>query len=243
MNFYKAKKFLLILLLRIFQKLYMFPPFPCLGTILAPSCPAGCQPSPSPPLLSVSVVAVSFHLFSRSTTAPMPFCAPDPAPSPSKSGPGTRSSPSAASRPAWLQTPSRAARVAASDCRVRAKAVLPQPSGSHFQTRYCLHHPLRRPPKQSRNCFPTRRGGFCTPGTGGVFTVSTEVVPVPSTGTATEIRPLTSSPSSRGQSSGEPCGDLPTPLVDGQTSWVYPSIPIQSLYVSGYITVNKLLLL
>jgi hypothetical protein len=38
------------------------------------------------------------------------------------------------------------------------------------------------------------------------------------------------------------CGDLPTPLVNGQTSWVYPSIPVQSLYISCYVTVNKLVL-
>jgi hypothetical protein len=38
------------------------------------------------------------------------------------------------------------------------------------------------------------------------------------------------------------CGDLPTPLVDGQTSWVYPSIPLQSLYISCYVTDNKLVL-
>jgi hypothetical protein len=40
------------------------------------------------------------------------------------------------------------------------------------------------------------------PGTGGAITGSTDVVHVPSTGTATEVGPLTSSPSSRGQSSG-----------------------------------------
>jgi hypothetical protein len=34
----------------------------------------------------------------------------------------------------------------------------------------------------------------------------------------------------------EQCGDLPTPLVDSQTSWVYPSIPVQSLYISCIVT-------
>jgi hypothetical protein len=34
------------------------------------------------------------------------------------------------------------------------------------------------------------------------------------------------------------CGDLPTPLVDGQSSWVYTSNPVQSLYISCYVTVN-----
>ncbi len=37
------------------------------------------------------------------------------------------------------------------------------------------------------------------PGTGSTFTVSTEAEPVPSTGTTTEVRHLTSSPSSWGQ--------------------------------------------
>jgi hypothetical protein len=57
-------------------------------------------------------------------------------------------------------------------------------------------------PRQSRNRFPTRQGGFCTPGTGGAFTVSTVTVPVLSMGTATEIRPLTYSPSSHGPELG-----------------------------------------
>ncbi len=65
----------------------------------------------------------------------------------------------------------------------------------------------RRPPsgaatRRSRNRFPTSRGGFCMSGTGGAFTGATDAVPVPSMGTAKEVRPLTSSPSSRGQSSG-----------------------------------------
>jgi hypothetical protein len=28
------------------------------------------------------------------------------------------------------------------------------------------------------------------------------------------------------------CGDLPTPLVDGHTSWVYSSNPVLFLYIS-----------
>jgi hypothetical protein len=47
----------------------------------------------------------------------------------------------------------------------------------------------------SWNRFPTWRGGFCVPGTGGAITGATDAVPVPSTGTATEVGPLTSSPS------------------------------------------------
>ncbi len=122
----------------------MFLLFPCLGTILAPSCPASCQPSSSPPPSSGPVVAASSYLSSRSVTAPTTFCAVDPAPSPSESGPGTRSSPSAASRSARQRTLSLAARVTAADRRVRAQAALPQPSGSRFQTRWSLRLLLRR---------------------------------------------------------------------------------------------------
>jgi hypothetical protein len=50
--------------------------------------------------------------------------------------------------------------------------------------------------------FPTRRGGFCTPGTSDAFTASTDTVPIPSTGTAQKVGPLTSSPPSRSQSLG-----------------------------------------
>jgi hypothetical protein len=49
-----------------------------------------------------------------------------------------KSSPSAASRPAWQRTPSLAARVTTIDRRVRTQAGLPQPSGSRFQTRWFL---------------------------------------------------------------------------------------------------------
>jgi hypothetical protein len=64
-------------------------------------------------------------------------------------------------------------------------------------------------------------------------------VPIPSTGTATEVGALTSSPPGRGQSSG---GALWTPAYtpgDGQTSWVYPINPVKHLYISCYVTVNK----
>jgi hypothetical protein len=111
----------------------------CLGTILAPSCPASCQPSCSPPPSSGSVGAAWFHPFSRSTTAPTRFCAAAPAPSPSESGRRTRWLPSAALRLAQLRTPHLAARVAAADRRARAQAVLPQPIGSCSQTRWSLH--------------------------------------------------------------------------------------------------------
>jgi hypothetical protein len=91
---------------------------------------------------SGSIWAVWSHLSSCSMTGPMPFCTVAPAPSPSESGPRTRSSPSAASRPAWPRTPSLAARVAAADSWVRAQAVLMQSSGSCSQTPLFLHLPL-----------------------------------------------------------------------------------------------------
>jgi hypothetical protein len=101
--------------------------------------------------------------------------------------------------------------------------------------------------RRSRNRFPTRRGGFCTPGTGGAFTGATDAVPVPSTGTATEVGPLTSSPPSQGQSSG---GALWTPAYTPgrrsdqlgvlQQHW---TVHVQCLYISCYVTVNKPVLL
>jgi hypothetical protein len=64
----------------------------CLGTILALTYPASCQPSCSSPPSSGSIRAALFHPFSRSTTAPTPSL--------SESGRETRWSPSAAFRPA-----------------------------------------------------------------------------------------------------------------------------------------------
>ncbi len=222
MNSCKMKKFLLILLSKIFQKLWMFLLFLCLGTILVPSCPASCQPSSSPPPSSGSIMAESSHLSSRSMTAPTPLCAMDPAPSPSESGPGRghRHQPPkglhGCGRWAWQPaSPQQTAGFAPRrPCRNQAGLIF-RPAGififfSGTATRW------------SWNYFPTWLGSFCTPGTSGA---STDAVPVPSTGTATEVRPLTSSPSSQGQSSGEPCGELPTSLVDWQTSWVYPYQP------------------
>jgi hypothetical protein len=136
----------------------------CLGTILAPTCPASCQPSCSPPPSAGSVGAAWFHPFSCSTTAPMQSCAAAPAPSPSESGRGTRWLLSAASRLARPQTPCLAAGIAVADRRVRTQAVLPQPSGSRFQTRWFLHLQFRCRHETVLEPFsyPSRR--FCTPG-------------------------------------------------------------------------------
>jgi hypothetical protein len=84
--------------------------------------------------------------------------------------------------------------------------------------------------RRSQNRFPTRRGGFCMPGTGSALTGATDKVPVSSTGTAKEVGPLISSPSSRGQSSG---GALWTPAYIpsyGQTSRMYSSNPGRYMY-------------
>ncbi len=59
------------------------------------------------------------------------------------------------------------------------------------------------------------------PGTGSAFTASTDMVPVPSTGTAQEVRPLTSCPYSRGQSSGGALWRAGYTPCDRLTSWVY----------------------
>jgi hypothetical protein len=122
----------------------MFLPLLCLGTILAPTCPASCQSSCSSPPSSGSVGAAWFHPFSHSTTAPTWSCAAAPAPSPSESGHRTRWLLSAALRLARPRTPRLAARVAAADCRARAQALLPQPSESRFQTRWLLRLLLHR---------------------------------------------------------------------------------------------------
>jgi hypothetical protein len=120
-----------------------------------------------------------------------------------QSGRRMRWLPSAALRLARPRTPRLAARVSAADRRACAEAVLPQPSGSCFQTHWFLRLLLFNgaATRRSWNHFPTQRGGFCTPGTGGAFTASTNTVPVPSAGTAREVGPLTSSPS-QGQSWG-----------------------------------------
>jgi hypothetical protein len=144
MNFCKMMNFQLTPLSKNFPKPCMFLPLLCLGTILAPSYPASCQPSCSPPPSSGSVWEAWFHPFSRSTTAPTRSCAAAPDPSPSESGRGTRWLLSAASRLAQPRASRLAARVAAVDRRARAQAVWPQPSGSRSQTRWSLHLPLHR---------------------------------------------------------------------------------------------------
>jgi hypothetical protein len=174
--------------------------FPCPGTIPVPSCRPSCQTSRCVPPLYGYIEAASSRLSSAPTTTPMTSCRGGPTPSPSVSGRGMRSSPSAASRPAQKRTPHLEVRDAVADrwaprrSRRHQPGLVCRPAGfSNFFSGAAM--------RRSRNRFPTQRRGFCTP-RGGAFTASTDAVPVLSTGTATEVRPLTSSPSSRGQSSG-----------------------------------------
>jgi hypothetical protein len=71
------------IIVKIFSKPCRFLLLLCLGTILAPTCPASYQPSCSSPSSSGSVGAAWFHPFSRSMAAPTWSCAAATAPSPS----------------------------------------------------------------------------------------------------------------------------------------------------------------
>jgi hypothetical protein len=183
----------------------------CLGTIVASSCPASCQPSSSPSPSSGSIAAVWSRLSTCSTTAPMPFCVVAPAPSPSELGHKTRSLPSAASRPARQWTPSLAARDAVADRRVGAQAALLQPSRSCFLTCWFLHLPLWR-------CHKTVPELFSYPARRFLHTRDRRRLHRHSTCPVNRHhqRGWTSDLSSfqqRPEVGGEPCGELPTPLV------------------------------
>ncbi len=220
----------------------MFLPLLCLGTILAPSCPASCQPSCSPSLSSGSVGEDWFHQFSCSTKAPTRSCATAPLLHHQSwvAGQGGRCQLSLglhdhghhAWQPASLwQTAGLAPK---QSCHNQAGLVF-RPAGFFAfsfigaTTRWSLNH------------FPTRRGGFCTPGTGGAFTASTNTVPVLSAGTAQEVGPLTSSPS-WGQSSGGALWKAVYTPGDGQTSPAYSGQSVQCLYINHLLSVNKLVL-
>jgi hypothetical protein len=133
-NFCKMTNFQLTPLSKNFPKPCMFLLLLCLGTILAPICPASCQLSYSLPSSSGSVEAAWFHHFSCSTTAPTQSCAAAPAPSPSEPGCMTRWSQACTAAEATHGNLRRHGRLP-----VRTQAVLPQPSGSRFQTRWFLH--------------------------------------------------------------------------------------------------------
>jgi hypothetical protein len=113
--------------------------FPCPGTISVPSCQLSCQMSCWAPPLSGCNAAGASHLSTAPMTAPMPACGGGPAPSPSGSGRGTRSSPSAASRPARKRMPHLAVCDATAIRRASDLAVPPPRTGSRLQTRLFLH--------------------------------------------------------------------------------------------------------
>ncbi len=186
----------------------------------------------------------------RSNSAPMLSCGVDPSPSPSGSGPGTRSSPSATSRPAWKRTPCVAVRDAAADCWASAKAVLPPPSISRFQTRWILHLLL------PMHCQPMVQELFFWSRTSFLHTLDQRRHPcLHSTGTrtvsgavsASKIGPLTSPPASRRQSSDrarwrraihpwltvKPVGLVPK----------HPCTQCTVLYISCYVLSNTVVLL
>jgi hypothetical protein len=175
-------------IIKIFFQNHACSAFFFAGTILAPSCPARCQPSCSLPPSSGSVRAASFHPFSRSMTAPMRFCAVAPAPPPSKLGHGIRWSLSAIFRPTQQQMPrvqpasprQTAGLMPRQSCRNQAGLVF---RPADFFTFFLFGAATKR----SRNRLPTRRGGFFMPGTGSTLTASTDAVPVPSKCTAQEV--------------------------------------------------------
>ncbi len=162
MNFYKMKNFQLTPFSKNFQKLRMFLPLLCLGTILALTCPANCQPSCSPPPSSGSVGAAWFHPFSRSTRS----CAAALTPSPYESDRVMGWLPSAALRLARPRTPRLAARVTTADRQAYAQAVLPQPSRPHFRPAgFFTFSLIGAAMRWSLNHFPALRGEvFACPG-------------------------------------------------------------------------------
>jgi hypothetical protein len=105
-----------------------------------------------------------------------------------------------------------------------------------------LSHPFSRSttaPTLSCTADPAPSPSELGPGMRLSPSAATEVVPISSTATATEVGPLTSSPPGLGQSLW---GVLRTPAYtpgDVQTSWVYSNNPILHLYISCYVTVDK----
>jgi hypothetical protein len=184
--------------------------FLCLGTILAPSCQRSSSPPPR--------LGPSWQCHSTPSAALQRSLW--------RSGPQTpllHHQSQVLGRGHCCQPPQGLlSHAAAADCGVRTQAALPQPSGSHFQTRWFLHLPLRCSHETVPETFSYlgRRLLHAREGmTGGAIPGSTDTVPVPSTGTATEVGPLTSSPSSRGQSMGEALWRAGYTPADRPTSW------------------------
>jgi hypothetical protein len=177
--------------------------FPCPGIIPVPSCRPSCQTSCYAPPSSGCATAASSHLSTAPTTAPMPSCGVDSIPSPSGSSCRTRSSPSAASRPARQQTPHLAVRDAAPTPRQAPRRSRRYQAGLVFRPASFFTFPFSGAAKQrSRKRFSGHRLAFCMPWTGGTIPVSLAAVPAQSAATASEIRPLTSPPAGRRQSLG-----------------------------------------
>jgi hypothetical protein len=194
MNFCKTKKCQLMLLSKNFQKPCMFLTFLCLGTILAPSCRrAARRPPIHPPRLGPAgrghptpSAALRWPLRCPALQAPL-LHYPSRVP-----GRGHRrqlpQGLHGRGRHAWQpaspwQTAGFAPR---QSCRNQAGLIF-RPAGFFI-------FPSGAATRRSRNRFPTQRGGFCTPGTGGAIISATDAVPVPSMDTATGVGPLTSSP-------------------------------------------------
>jgi hypothetical protein len=141
--------------------------------------------------------------------------------------------PLATLRSARQRTPRLAARVAAADRRARAQAVLPQPSGSCFQTHWYLHLPLLR----RRHVMVLEL--FSYPGRRFLHAWDRQHLhslhrrgthPVNGHRPRGWTSHLFSSQPRPGLG-GEPCGELPTSPGDGQTSPVYSIHSVQYLYI------------
>jgi hypothetical protein len=201
-EFCKMKKCQLMQLLKIFQKPCMFLLFLCLGTILAPCYQTSCQATSSQPPSSgptgrrhpTPSAALRWPLHRPVPRTPL-LHHPSRVP-----GRGHRRQPPQGlygrGRHAWQ--PASLWQTAGFTPRWSYR----NQAGLVFRPAGFSTFPSGTATRRSRNHFSTRRGSFCTPGTGGTFTGATDAVLVPSMGTAKEVRPLTSSPSSRGQSSG-----------------------------------------
>jgi hypothetical protein len=113
---------------------------------------------------------------------------------------------------------------------------------SRFQTYWFLHlllHRRRHVTVPEPFSYPAKRF-FSWPGS--VVLLQPPQTQYSSCQRAPPERPLTSSPPSRGQSSGGPLWrDVYAP-GDGQTSLVYSSQSVQCLYINHLLSVNKLVL-
>ncbi len=216
MNFCKLKKFLFDSIIKNFSKTLDAPASSLPGHNSSVSCPASCQPSSSLPSPSGSVVAAWSHLSSHSTTAPTPFCAMAPTPSPSESSHKVKDKVIAISH--FKACTAADAKPGSPHHRGRPPSSRP---GSPAATKWAL---FSDPLVSSPSSLTLPRDG---PGT--VFLPSEEVFALPGLARLHSLHRRGTHPVNRHRHRGwgEPCGELPTPLVDGQTSRVYPINPVQ----------------